>query len=263
MINFLSIVSFWGFVVCVALLIIRKLKRKPVKQVVTGLAICIVLFIICAVVSPSDEKSSEVEEQPQIKNHQTVSQETEISVAREAVKEPDKVESLTETKKDEKEIKYDKLQKIFIAIKLDTSEDDIKDLINKYGVKYSADDYNGTPKKVCYKIAFEEGVAVQKYADSGDYIEVSFSKEDGSLLVAEYFNNDAFKEAILYNYGVYWDFNENKPNNDYTGYYYKKPGDTEGGITIKYRNGNSKDTGYYSALSAKSALNNGCSITSF
>lgn len=32
MINFLSIVSFWGAVVCVALLIARKIKRKPVKQ---------------------------------------------------------------------------------------------------------------------------------------------------------------------------------------------------------------------------------------
>lgn len=253
MINFLSIVSFWGAVVCVALLIVRKIKRKPVKQVAIGFAICIVLFTICAVASPSDDKSSEVEEQPQIKNQQNVLQETEISTTKEEAEEADKVDG--QTGKNKKTIKYDELQKIFIAIKLDTSEDDIKDLINKYGVKYSADDYNGTPKKVCYKIAFEEGVAAQKYADSGDYIEVSFSKEDGSLLVAEYFNNDAFKEAILYNYGVYWDFNEKNPNNDYTGYYFHEPGDTEGGVTIKHGNGNSKETGYYSVSSAKVALN--------
>ena len=133
MINFLSIVSFSGAVVCVALLIVRKIKRKPVKQVAIGFAICIVLFTICAVASPSDDKSSEVEEQPQIKNQQNVLQETEISTTKEEAEEADKVDG--QTGKNKKTIKYDELQKIFIAIKLDTSEDDIKDLINKYGVK--------------------------------------------------------------------------------------------------------------------------------
>ena len=83
---------------------------------------------------------------------------------------------------------------------------------------------------------------------------MTFSKEDGSLLIAEYFNEASFMEAILYNYGVYWDFREDTPNNEYTGYYYHKPGETEGGITMKYNNGNSYETGYHSVSNAKEAL---------
>ena len=49
-------------------------------------------------------------------------------------------------------------------------------------------------------------------------------------------------------------FREDAPDNAYTGYYYHKPGDTKGGITIKYSNGNSKETGYYSIDSAEKAL---------
>ena len=39
----------------------------------------------------------------------------------------------------------------------------------------------------------------------------------------------------------------------YSGYYYYKPGDTKGGITMKYSNGNTKETGYHSVDSAEDA----------
>lgn len=42
--------------------------------------------------------------------------------------------------------------------------------------------------------------------------------------------------------------------NVYSGYYYYKPGDTKGGITMKYSNGNTKETGYHSVDSAEDAL---------
>ena len=38
------------------------------------------------------------------------------------------------------------------------------------------------------------------------------------------------------NYGMHWDFRKDASDNAYTGYYYNKPGDTKGGITIKYSN---------------------------
>ena len=42
----------------------------------------------------------------------------------------------------------------------DTTEDDLLKLLEEYEVAYTAEDYNGTPKKRCYNIAFEEGAAV-------------------------------------------------------------------------------------------------------
>ena len=149
---------------------------------------------------------------------------------------------------------YDDLQKMFLAIDKDTTEDKLLKLIEEHGVAYTAEDYNGTPKERCYNIVFEEGAALQRYADSGDTLEVSFDKNDGTILYAEYFNDEAFMDAIYYNYGTYWDFREDEPGNTYSGYYYYKPGDTKGGITMKYSNGNTKETGYYSVDSAEDAL---------
>ena len=149
---------------------------------------------------------------------------------------------------------YHDLQKMFLAIDKDTTEDDLLKLLEEYEVAYTAEDYNGTPKKRCYNIAFEEGAALQRYANPGDTLEVSFDKNDGTILYAEYFNNEAFMETVYYNYGTYWDFGEDEPGNVYSGYYYYKPGDTKGGITMKYSNGKTKETGYHSVDSAEDAL---------
>lgn len=54
---------------------------------------------------------------------------------------------------------YDDIQKMFLAIDKDTTEDDLLKLLEEYEVAYTAEDYNGTPKKRCYNIAFEEGAA--------------------------------------------------------------------------------------------------------
>ena len=89
---------------------------------------------------------------------------------------------------------YDDIQKMFLAIDKDTTEDDLLKLIEEYEVAYTAEDYNGTPKKRCYNIAFEEGAALQRYADSGDTLEVSFDQNDGTVLYAEYFNDEAFMD---------------------------------------------------------------------
>ena len=149
---------------------------------------------------------------------------------------------------------YDNLQMMFLSIDKDTTEDDLLKLIEEYDVAYTAEDYNGTPKERCYNIAFEEGAALQRYADSGDTLEVSFDQNDGTVLYAEYFNDEAFMDALYYNYGTHWDFSEDEPGNVYSGYYYYKPGDTNGGITMKYSNGNTKETGYHSVDSAEDAL---------
>ena len=103
---------------------------------------------------------------------------------------------------------YDDLQKMFLEIDKDITEDELLKLIEEHGVAYTA----------------------------------------------EYFNDEAFMDALYYNYGTHWDFSEDEPGNVYSGYYYYKPGDTKGGITMKYSNGNTKETGYHSVDSAEDAL---------
>lgn len=79
-----------------------------------------------------------------------------FSVAASAVPTESPVESTKE---------YDDIQKMFLAIDKDTTEDDLLKLLEEYEVAYTAEDYNGTPKKRCYNIAFEEGAALQRYAN--------------------------------------------------------------------------------------------------
>ena len=66
-------------------------------------------------------------------------------------------------------IEYDALQRMFITFTLNTTEEDVMNLINEYGLEYSSKEYNGTPKSIKYKIAYDKGVTPQRYADSGDH----------------------------------------------------------------------------------------------
>ena len=127
---------------------------------------------------------------------------------------------------------------MFLSFSFETTEDDLTKWIEDNDLKYTSKEYNGTPKKKSYKIAYEDDVALMRHAESGDHVEISFCKEDGSFIYAEYFNYTTFKTALLYNYGTYWDYRETEGKNKYSGYYYHKPGDNEGGITIEYNNGN-------------------------
>ena len=174
----------------------------------------IIMFIICMTISPIDSQCEEVK----------------------------------------RTIDYDKLQNLFLMLSFDTDEDDLNKWINEYSLEYVAQKYNGTPKQMTYKIAYKHDVALHKHAESGDYVRVSFSKEDGSFMYAEYFNTNVFKTALLYNYGTYWDFREKTEYNKYSGYYYHKPGDSDGGIIIEYNNGNTTETGYHRANNSEEAL---------
>ena len=94
-------------------------------------------------------------------------------------------DSTNEAKAEETQ-EYDALQKIFLEINKETTEDKLLKLIEEHSVEYTAEEYNGTPKSRNYNIAFDSDVVLQKYAESGDSLEVSFNKEDGTILYAEY-----------------------------------------------------------------------------
>ena len=152
-------------------------------------------------------------------------------------------------------VEYDTLQNLFLILSFDTAIESIDSFISENNLEFTKKEYNGTPKKYVYKIAYKPRVALQRYADSGDYVKVCFSRYDGSLLYAEYFNDSALMVALLYNYGTFWDFRESKPNNTYSGYYYSKPGKYDG-VIIEYANGLSTQTSYHECSNAEEALLN-------
>lgn len=153
-------------------------------------------------------------------------------------------------------VEYDALQQVFLALNNDTTIEDLNTLIADNDLEYTSQDYNGTPKTTDVKLAYSNDTALQKYAEAGDYVNVVFDKQAGTFLYAEYFNHNAFKTAIYYNYGTYWDFSEKEANNNYTGYYYHTPGDNRGGIIIEYSNGNKTETGYHKCSDGKEAIKN-------
>lgn len=80
-------------------------------------------------------------------------------------------DSTNEAKAEETQ-EYDALQKIFLEINKETTEDKLLKLIEEHSVEYTAEEYNGTPKSRNYNIAFDSDVVLQKYAESGDSLEV-------------------------------------------------------------------------------------------
>lgn len=203
------------------------------------MAVCFVLFVVCLAVTPSTENNEQADNIEYTESEQIIASKEEESAQREEITDV---------------IYYDKLQSLFLTFSFETTEDDLIKMIEENDLEYTAEKYNGSPKTIHYKIAYAHDTALQKYAESGDYVDVSFDMADGTFMYAEYFNNDAFKTALLYNYGTYYDFREDKGNNKYSGYYYYKPGEDEGGIAIEYDNGNSTETGYHSAENGEDAL---------
>lgn len=123
------------------------------------------------------------------------------------------------------EAKNDPLVKLFMRLSFNTTKSDVENYIESNNLKYTVNNYNGSPKNTVYKIAFTEGAALQRYADSGDDLEIEFSREDDSFMFAVYFNQKHFMEAMLFNYGSFFDLRAKQPNNENSGYYYSYPGD--------------------------------------
>lgn len=167
-------------------------------------------------------------------------------------------EVITTTTRTPTKYAYDNLQKVFLDITPNTTENDVQKYIKTYSLCNSKKEYKGS-KSVCYKLAYNEQVALQSHADTGDYIEITFGT-NGKLKYAEYFNTNAFHKdcigkALLYISGTYYDFREDGMDGDYSGYYGEKYDfKNDNGVVIKYTNGNSTETDYYKFNSAESVI---------
>lgn len=254
---FIGVISFFGLIACIIMTIINAIKKKPIKRLAIGIAVCFVVFVICMSVTPPVENNQQIDNKELVESEQIItSKEKGNDTSKEPVESEEPVvdEESSQSEEITDAVNYDKLQSLFLSFSFETTEDNLIKWIEDNDLKYTSKEYNGTPKKKSYKIAYEDDVALMRHAESGDHVEISFCKEDGSFLYAEYFNYTTFKTALLYNYGTYWDFRETEGNNKYSGYYYHTSGESKGGITIEYSNGYSTETNYYSVENGEKAL---------
>lgn len=257
MIAFIGVISFFGLIAFIIMTIINAIRKKPIKRLAIGIAVFFVVFVICLAVIPPVENNQQIDNKEPTESEQIMaSKEDEGDNSKEPVKSEEPVvdKELTQSEEITDTVNYDKLQSLFLSFSFETTEDDLIKWIEDNGLKYTSKEYNGSPKNKSYKIAYEDDVALMRHAESGDHVEISFCKENGSFMYAEYFNYTTFKTALLYNYGTYWDFREREENNKYSGYYYHTSGESKGGITIEYSNGNSTETGYYSVENGENTL---------
>lgn len=152
-------------------------------------------------------------------------------------------------------VEYDSLQQIFIAITPDSGIEMIEEMVADYGLCFTEKEYNKSSggKKISYKIAYTEGAAKQSHADPGDYLDITFDKETGTLMTAQYVCSESTGSALLYCHGTWFSFSE-KNAQDYSGYYWVNSLAKEDGIIVKYQNGNDIATKYFPYDSAENLI---------
>ncbi|MBE6085189.1 MAG: hypothetical protein E7203_06970 [Selenomonas ruminantium] len=245
----LAVFLFLAGVVSLLVFLWRWFRKKDKK--IFGIAgiVAIVLSVVLMPPPTPEEKAA-----MEAKQAQEAQEKANKAKAEQEPKE--KADNNTETNSSPAEGKveknYDTLQTIFTQINTTTKPSDIDSVIANNNLAFTKQEYNGTPKNITYKIAYDKDVALQKYGKSGDYVSISFNANDGSVMTVEYHKN--LTTALLYNYGIHWDFREKSPNNQYSGYYYQLDSTQTDGIEIKYSNGNTKKTSYHRVDSADSAL---------
>lgn len=228
--------------------------------------VIILLFLICLFVPKSDTAPSSIESFESSESSVSSSKEVTPKSVEEGVDdqsqvkdvvepEPEinsKLEVKTETE-DENDFdsatpEYDALQEMFLSIDKTSSKEDIVSLAETAGLFYTEEQYNdGTDNmgKTVICIAYTEGSSLQKYAESGDHLDVTLDNGNNDALMYMTYNNRADLTGLYYRYGTWYKFSEEKPGNDYEGYYIDDAFGKDGGIVIKYNNGYETSTNYF------------------
>lgn len=251
------------------------MKNLSKKMKITIGAVVFVLF--CVIISPfikgsNDEKTEPAQTTEQrgdasadlVQEPETPDQEENQNIGSggvnkeqsNATEEPGSMEPESQGVTEAATYNYDELQTLFLELTRDTTPDELDGYIEKYSLEYTVGEYTSSSgKEIQYCIAYTEGAAAQKYADSGDHLEVTFggdSKDD--FMYAEYVSAKSISySAILYDHGTFWDFRDNNAE-DYSGYYINDSLSGDTGIAIKYTNGNEAKTNYFPCASGEEAI---------
>ena len=268
------LVGFVDVILLVLSLFIKKLKTKR-KLLLAIWGISFVLFWVSAflcgakIEEKEENSSTEVVQDDNLENETELPEPSEIEenigkqeepeVPKESDPEVPEVEEEKEDSVEEIIYEYDVLQKLFMEITVDTTPQELETLIAENNLFYTIGEYNQSGLNGAahqYVIAYTEGASQQKYADSGDYLEVSFDNGNGDKLkFAHYVKADSLGyTAFFYNYGVWWKFDVTNAE-DYSGYYIIDSFGDNKGIVLKYTNGNERETNYYKYNSAEEVIN--------
>jgi len=201
----------------------------------------IIFFIITTIFTGCASHSEVVETTDFVMIEDITNSETKVSI-------PD-IETSESTTISETEyikvVEYDTLQSLFVSFTPDTTVEELESFVTEHFLSFTSQEYNklSGEKTLKYIIAYTDGVAKQKYADSGDYIDIIFDKDnDLNLMYAQYCNLKAFgPSALFYCYGTWYDFRDANAS-DYSGYYLVDSLSREDGITIEYTNENKVTT---------------------
>lgn len=142
------------------------------------------------------------------------------------------------TKQKTSNVKYDALQQLYLDIDNDLSYEETLKKVRKSKLPYTDQEYSSSQT---IKIAYTTEVAKQRYADEGDYVEISFNldKKTNKLTFStlEYFNHKKFVTIFDYESGTYWDFRDGKDK----GLYINNYSNVTGKKNEKYIKSNSKE----------------------
>lgn len=219
------------------------LKEKWKVGLIVGgifLGICVL-----SAVSGGNDKNGSVDSDPAVKETET---EKVLTVSSESESETTQP-TTTAVPENEHETVYDPLQQLFINISDNCKEADVVSYIDENQLCYTCQNYNGG--KRMYKVAYSDSVALQKYADSGDYVEIAFSDDNSDVYYTVY--SHKLKSALFYRYGDYFEFRFDNTDNKYHGYYFTDHVNTEK-MTLEYDNGRSAEIRYEECDNAESAL---------
>ena len=253
-------------------------KSKGLSGVIKGVLLTVLFFVSIALAPTSRNQVTENDEKKNISNDMdrntavsnpiksSPSSTKQEKTEKESIpNDIDKMDNIhidsvkNDAKKKEKTLdyNYDLLQKLFLEISADFAIEDLELYISDNSLFYSLAEYNksGGGKSVNYVVAYTEGSAAQKYADSGDHVEVTFDKSnENHIMTAEYVNSSSISySALFYNYGIWFDLMEEEPS-IYSGYYINDSFAKEDGLTIVYSNGRKKISNYFPCDSSEDAI---------
>lgn len=176
----------------------------------------------------------------------------------------DKTEELKESPvqeaKEEKTIKYDALQNLFLIVHENFTSTDLEDFIQENSLYYSESESENSK---FYKVAKDEAITPFRYAEGGDYITLDFEPDTGVIHSCEYIYThngyDGYSSVIYTPYGDHGKLRGNKYPEQRAGYYVTKHpamnSKNNEGVTIVYENDYQQKWNYFQCESAEEAMN--------
>ena len=91
---------------------------------------------------------------------------------------------------------YDILQQFFLALNPNVVMQQVEDIIVQNKIPHTS--WSGSDRRITYKIAYKQGVALQYHAESGDYLEITFDANTKKIREWCYYNWEHSAEVYFF-----------------------------------------------------------------